>query len=232
MSARRLIRLEDMVHEMRTPLTAIRGYLETALDERLDAATSRRFLEVARNETMRLGRLIDGMVSVSLLDVDYRAGPRSGGVMAQAALDRALDALVPRICERRTTIRRDAIPAMRVACAFDHLVQVFVNVIGNAIDHGGDSGTVQIAAEPHPRTLQIAVDDDGPGIPTELREAVFEFGYRAHSSGAQRSGSGLGLAVARRLLERTGGRIWATTSMLGGTRIVIQLERSQRAATG
>ena len=60
---------------MRTPLRAIRGYLQTLLDEPLDPASSRRFLEIARNETLRLGRMVDGMFAVSLLDLEYGTAP-------------------------------------------------------------------------------------------------------------------------------------------------------------
>lgn len=224
----RLDFFSPIAHEMRAPLTAIRGYLDTVLDESLDAAKARRFLETARGEALRLGRLIDGMFAVSLLDLDY-GGSKSGarGTIPQAAVDRAVAVLMPRIRERRTSIECEGLPALPVAATFDHLVQVFVNVIGNAIEHGLDCGRIVIAGVRQLRALEITVDDDGPGIPVAERDAVFELGYRSPAAAAS-TGTGLGLAVVRRLLERTCGSITASGSPLGGTRIVIRLQRLRR----
>jgi len=210
-----------VAHEMRTPLGAIRGYLQTVLDEPLDPSTSRRFLEVARNEALRLGRMVDGMFAVSLLDLEYGAplpALPERGTLAQDALDAALAALAPRVREQNSEIRHASLPACRVAIAFDHLVQVFVNVIGNALEHAGEHRHVTISGTRRARDVEIRVDDDGPGIPLEERESIFRFGFRARSAGA-----GLGLAVVRRLLERVGGNACATESPLGGARIVIHI---------
>ena len=109
-------------------------------------------------------------------------------------------------------------PACSVAIAFDHLVQIFINVIGNALEHAGEHRHVTIWGARREREIEIGVDDDGPGIPLDERESIFTFGYRARSAGA-----GLGLAVVRRLLERVGGNACATESPLGGARIVIRI---------
>ncbi len=221
----RLDFFSPIAHEMRTPLTAIRGYLETLLDESPDAATARRFLETARNEAMRLGRLIDGMFAVSLLDLDYGApARRNPGTHPRPALDHAIAALAPRIRERGARIECFSLPAVPVRATFDHLVQVFVNVVGNAIEHGASGGRVAIAGMLQGRALEITIDDDGPGIRPEERDAVFELGYRSPAA-AKSAGTGLGLAVVRELLERSCGGITATGSPLGGARFVIRLQR-------
>lgn len=210
-----------VAHEMRTPLTAIRGYLQTVLDEPLEPATSKRFLEIARNETLRLGRMVDGMFAVSLLDLEFGAAQPASpqrATLPQDALDAALGALAPRMRERSGNVRHARMPACAVAIAFDHLVQIFVNVIGNAIEHAGEHRHVTVWGARRGREIEIGVDDDGPGIPLDERESIFTFGYRARSAGA-----GLGLAVVRRLLERVGGNACATESPLGGARIVIRI---------
>jgi len=210
-----------VAHEMRTPLTAIRGYLQTVLEEPLAPSVSKRFLEIARNETLRLGRMVDGMFAVSLLDLEYETAPPPSperGTLAQEALDAALAALAPRLRERGGNVQHARMPACTVAIAFDHLVQIFVNVIGNALEHAGEHMHVTIWAARRARDIEIGVDDDGPGIPLDERESIFTFGYRARSAGA-----GLGLAVVRRLLEHVGGNVCATESPLGGARIVIRI---------
>ncbi len=209
-----------VAHEMRTPLGAIRGYLQTLLEEPLDASTSRRFLEIARNEALRLGRMVDGMFAVSLLDLEYGAPPALSerGTLPQDALDAALAALAPRVRERSTYVRHARMPACAVAITFDHLVQIFINIIGNALEHAGESRNVTIWSARREREIEVGVDDDGPGIPLDERESIFTFGFRARSAGA-----GLGLAVVRRLLERVGGKACASESPLGGARIVIRI---------
>ena len=210
-----------VAHEMRTPLTAIRGYLETMLEKSVPPRHTRRFVEIARNETLRLGRLIDGMFEISLLDVDaYRRNGTSGknNAAIRTALDSALSALGPHIRERRAQITLGSIPQVNARIAPDHLVQILINVIGNALDHGREAGRIAIHVFGDARTMQVAIEDDGPGVPACERDAIFTFGYRARSSG-----TGLGLALVRRLLERAGGEVYASDSSLGGVRIVISL---------
>lgn len=220
----RLDFFSPIAHEMRTPLTAIRGYLETLLEERTDAATMRRFLETARGETLRLGRLIDGMFAVSLLDAEPAGNgnpsQRRARTLPQGALDHAVAALLPTIRRRGIRLDRAQMPVTPVAANLDHLVQVFVNVVGNAVEHGRDGGSIAIEGERRGDAIEISVDDDGPGIPEREREAVFDFGYRTAHAGP---GTGLGLAVVRRLLEHAGGSAWASSSSLGGARITIRL---------
>jgi signal transduction histidine kinase len=208
-------------HEMRAPLSAIRGYLETLLDEELDRTKTQRFLEIARSEAHRLSRLVDGMFAISLLDGGYEASlPRqTHTVSIRAALDDALAALGPRVAERQIRVRKGVAGSSEAAIARDRLVQILVNVIGNAIEHGERGGTIRIRSRSNARWSRIVVDDDGPGIPPGERELVFELGYRRTRGNAR--GSGLGLAVVRGLLERAGGNVEAGASPLGGTRIVI-----------
>lgn len=211
-----------IAHEMRAPISAIRGYLQTLLDESPEPATSRRFLEIARNETLRLSRMVDGMFSVSLLDLEFSAAPsqraRITGTHPQDALDAALAALAPRARDRGAIVQHARMPVCTVAIAFDHLVQIFVNVVGNALEHAGECRHVTIWGAKRTRGVEIGVDDDGPGIPLAERESIFTLGYRARSAG-----TGLGLAVVRRLVERGGGNAFATESPLGGARIVIRI---------
>ena len=213
-----------IAHEMRTPLTAIRGYLQTLIDDP-EATTARRFLEIARNESLRLSRLVDGIFAVSLLDLEY-ASPqrvRSATSLPGAALEGALAALGPRIQQRRAKVRTKPFPVLRVAIGYDHLVQIFANVIGNALEHGEENPHVTIAARRNASSVEITIDDDGPGIAINEREAIFNLGYRTQTSLAHGRGSGLGLAVVRRLLECAGGAVRASDSPLGGARIVIVL---------
>ncbi|MBD5605788.1 MAG: HAMP domain-containing histidine kinase [Candidatus Eremiobacteraeota bacterium] len=211
-------------HELRTPLTSIRGYLETLLGEDLDAATTRRFLEIARDEALRLGRLVDGMFDVSMFDL------RSGSARAESsaledALEAAIAAVTPLAAASGARIVRLGSVAGDVAMDGDRLAQTLINVFENAIKHGRPGGVafVSVAASDE-RFVDVRIDDDGPGIDPLERDDVFALGRRGAS--ARGPGSGIGLAIVRLMLERIGGDIELGESAFGGARFTIRLPRA------
>ena len=208
-------------HELRTPLTSIRGYLETLLEDDLDPATARRFLEVARAEAMRMGRLVDGMFDISMLDLRSGHGGSESSDLA-AAIANASDTVAPFALERRTTLTQLSAASHVVAIGADRLAQILINVLENAIKHGRDAGRVQVSTVPlDGRYVEVRIDDDGPGIPVCEREAIFTLARRG--TNAQAKGAGLGLAVARLMLERIGGEVDVGESQLGGAQFRVRL---------
>jgi signal transduction histidine kinase len=208
-------------HELRTPLTSIRGYLETLIEQELDPATTRRFLEVARNEAVRLGRLVDGMFEISMLDL--RAGSHHGesGMLAES-LGTALNAVAPFALARRTSMMELPYDDCDVAVATDRLVQIMVNVLENAIKHGRDEGRVLVSvAALDARYVEIRVDDDGPGVEPHERDSIFSLASRGANAAAK--GWGIGLAVVRLMLERIGGEVDVGASELGGAQFRVRL---------
>jgi signal transduction histidine kinase len=208
-------------HELRTPLTSIRGYLETLIEQDLDAETTRRFLEVARSEAVRLGRLVDGMFEISMLDL--RAGSHHGESSPLAAsLGAALNAVAPFARARRTSMMELPYADCDVAVAHDRLVQIMVNVLENAIKHGRDEGRVVVSvAALDARYLEIRIDDDGPGVEPQERDSIFSLASRG--SNAQARGWGIGLAVVRLMLERIGGEVDVGVSELGGAQFRVRV---------
>jgi signal transduction histidine kinase len=217
-------------HELRTPLTSIRGYLETLLEQDLDPATTRRFLEVARAEAVRLGRLVDGMFELSMLDL--RVGSHHGESCRLAAcLAAAFNAVAPFAVARRTTMPAPVYEDREVAVAFDRLVQIFVNVLENAIKHGREGGRVAVSvAAVDPRYVEVCVDDDGPGVEPHERESIFSLASRG--SNAKAKGWGIGLAVVRLMLERIGGEVDVAASELGGARFSVRVPVMLPSAEG
>ncbi|GAC1442261.1 MAG: hypothetical protein NVSMB59_04450 [Vulcanimicrobiaceae bacterium] len=208
-------------HELRTPLTSIRGYLETLIDEDLDPATTRRFLEVARTEAMRMGRLVDGMFDVSMLDM--RAGAQHGETCALApSIAAAIDTVAPIAAARHVDLALLACGTYDVAIGADRLTQILINIMENAIKHGRERGRVYVSVAPlDARYLEVRVDDDGPGIPASERETIFSLARRG--SNAKATGSGIGLAVVRLMLERIGGEADVAESLLGGAQFRVRL---------
>jgi signal transduction histidine kinase len=208
-------------HELRTPLTSIRGYLETLIEQELDPETSRRFLEVARSEAVRLGRLVDGMFEISMMDL--RAGMHHcDSSKLSVALAAALNAVAPFAAARRTSMMEDAYEDFDVAIESDRLVQIMVNVLENAIKHGREGGRVRVSVESlDARYVEIRVDDDGPGVALEERDSIFSLASRGTNAASK--GWGIGLAVVRLMLERIGGEVDVANAPLGGARFRIRI---------
>jgi signal transduction histidine kinase len=212
--------LATVGHELRTPLTSIRGYVETLLDCDLDAATTRRFLEVVRNEALRLGRLVDGMLDFSPLDLS--AQPLPGHTDVVAAAHAAIEALAPIAREARMCVHVRHRGAAVARVGADACMHVLLNVIENAIKYASPGGRVVIALEREDPYIRAIVDDDGPGVPVHERERIFERRTRG-ASGEVRAGSGIGLSIVRTIVERAGGSVHAEVSPLGGARFVVAL---------
>jgi signal transduction histidine kinase len=210
-------------HELRTPLSSIRGYLETLLDDGVDAGTRERFVRIAYNESLRLSRLVEGMFEISLLDLHAAIPVPSSGWLAHA-LDAAKDACAAGAAARGVSIVFDDAPDVRVAIDADRLTLVLVNLLDNAVKHGRPGGGVFVGVrvDDH-RFVRLTVDDDGPGIAAADRERVFAFGDRGAT---EADGSGIGLALVRLMIERAGGRIDLESSALGGARFTLTIPRA------
>jgi signal transduction histidine kinase len=210
-------------HELRTPLSSIRGYLETLLDDEVDPGTRARFVRVAYNESLRLSRLVEGMFEISLLDMRAALPAPANGSFVHA-VDAARDACSGSAAARGVSVAFDEVPALRVAIDADRLTLVLVNLIENAIKHGRPGGGVFVGIHlDDDRLVRVTVDDDGPGIAPGDRERVFVFGARGVTDA---TGNGIGLALVRLMIERAGGRIDLETSPLGGARFILAVPRA------
>ncbi len=210
--------LATVGHELRTPLTSIRGYIETLLDGDFDPPTARRFLETARREALRLGRLVDGMLDVSMLDV---AGPHGCSVCNVVDQIRATVELVtPMAAARRVTIRTHLPPAALARVDGDACVHALANLVENAVKHGREPGNVDVSCHRGKQFVAVTVEDDGRGIAPRQREAIFAMGVRGDAPG--RPGCGIGLAVVKAIAQRAGGDVRAEASALGGARFVLR----------
>jgi signal transduction histidine kinase len=208
-------------HELRTPLTSIRGYLDTLLGDTFDARTARRFLEIAHAEAVRLGRLVDGMFALSVLDLQEAGVGREAATCDVARVVRAaIDAAAPVAAASSVLllvreVTRDG-ESVSVAMGFDRLAHIVGNLLDNALKHGAPGGRVEVSIQRSVdgRYAEVCVEDDGPGVPSAEREAIFVLGARGtHAASA---GTGIGLAVARLIAERAGGEIAVEDSQLGG----------------
>ena len=203
-------------HELRTPLTSIRGYLETLLDGEVEPETSRRFLETARREALRMGRLLDGMFEFSLLDLSAEAMLNRTCDIARQ-IEMASEVVRPLAQSRHIMLHRDDCWELCASIDPDACLQMLVNLLDNAIKYGRDGGIVRIGALARGADVVVCVDDDGPGIAPAERESIFGLRIRGAQAG-MRPGTGIGLAIVKMIAERAGGSIRVSESPLGGAR--------------
>jgi len=219
--------LADVSHELKTPVTAIGGYLETmAMPEIvLDDATRARYLGIMADETRRLERLIGDLLDLARLEGG--GGTLRRDAVGVAQLFDRVAARHGRACQTagvrlETTIEQGA---ATVVGDSDRLEQALQNLAANAMRYAPAGSAIRIAASPKPAdaAVTIAVTDEGPGIPPEHVPRVFDRFYKADASrtGAS-SGSGLGLSIVKAIVERHGGRI-SVDSRPGRTTFVMEL---------
>jgi signal transduction histidine kinase len=202
---------------LRSPLTAIRGQLEVlARSDSPSAEEIRRVEAIAMTEMGRVERLVDDLLALARLDEGV--GPALREVQTESFLRGLAGGADGEIAELGDladgTIEVDP----------DLLAQVVRNLLTNARHHAGPNGRVALSARADGSSLLVVVDDDGPGIPPKQRERVFDRFHRNEPSRDRASGgSGLGLGIARSIVEMHGGRIWVEDSPLGGARVCFRL---------
>jgi two-component system, OmpR family, phosphate regulon sensor histidine kinase PhoR len=211
-------------HELRTPLAAILGYLETLGEPGLGAEDRARFLAVIARNARRLERLVRDLSHLSRLESSPAARPATPvdlGVVAAAVLE----TLAPRIRAQTLRIRAE-IPAglPGVLADRDGLETVLQNLLDNAVRSTPPGGTITVGARAEEEGIQFWVEDTGPGIPRDLRERVFERFYRMDPGrNAGEGGSGLGLAIVKHTLLQYGGHVAVEEGSGGGARFVAWL---------
>jgi signal transduction histidine kinase len=209
-AARRQV-LADVSHELMTPLTAMRGYVETlSMSEvQLDAATRERYLGIVTEETHRLERIIQDLLDLARLEGGGTA-VRHDHVEVAALFSRVASRHERELRERgiRMVQRVDA-GATTLEGDPDRLEQALQNLAANALRHAPDGGEIALGASPTAEGLRLTVRDSGPGIPPEHLALIFDRFYKADASRRAAGGSGLGLSIVRAIVERHGGRVTA-----------------------
>jgi signal transduction histidine kinase len=219
----------DIAHELRTPLSVILGYTEALSDGKLDGAPAT--FEILHDEAQHLGRLVDDLRTLSLAD----AGELSLNcrpVHPQDLLERAASAYAAQAQGQNVSLQVEArqnLPLVEVDP--DRMAQVLGNLVGNALRYTPEGGEILLSAEQHPGqiterldSLFIFVRDTGAGIALEDLPHIFHRFYKGDKSRYPEEGeSGLGLAIAKSIVELHGGAISADSTLNAGTTFTIQL---------
>jgi two-component system sensor histidine kinase BaeS len=203
--------LADVSHELMTPLTAMRGYIETlSMNElALDPATRDRYLRIIDDETHRLERIIGDLLDLARLEGG------GGTFRREEVLVHALFERVHARHERELTARHITLAANIAKGAEtvygdpNRLEQALQNLAANALRHTPDGGEIVMSADVFGQAARLRVRDSGPGIPAEHLPLIFDRFYKTDAARKAAGGSGLGLSIVRAIVERHGGTIAA-----------------------
>jgi len=209
-NARRQL-LADVSHELMTPLTAMRGYIETlsmaAL--KLDVTTRERYMGIVEEETHRLEHIIGDLLDLARLE-GGGGTLRHEDVPMAGLFDRLASRHEAELTKRRITLASRIGPdAEWLSGDPDRLEQALQNLVANALRHTPEGGTIGVTAEAAPDRITIVVRDTGPGIPPEHLPLIFDRFYKADAARKAAAGSGLGLSIVKAIIERHGGTITA-----------------------
>jgi signal transduction histidine kinase len=212
----------DASHELRTPTAIVRTEAEVTLSrEHRGEAEYRESVRIMRDASQRLARIVDDLFLLARADAGHlvlRAGPI---YLEEVVHDAARS--VRHIAERQgvTVALGDLVEAPAHGDA-DLLGRLLLNLLDNAIKHSPDGGVIQVRLSRRGSEYHVSVTDQGPGIPPESRDRVFERFFRADEARARdengdTTGAGLGLAIARRIAEMHGGTLDLVDSRTGHT---------------
>lgn len=238
----RLVRMRaDFVanasHELRTPLASLKGFVETLQDAAKDDPDARdRFLKIMQQQAERMARLIDDLLSLSRIEMRAHVVPRE-------RVD--VPSIVTHVAQTLTTIAHDKsitldvqdIPQAVIAGDRDELIQVFQNLIENAIKYGRSGGRVTVSGKIVPSgqlargdKLAIAIADNGPGIAQEHLPRLTERFYRVNAAQSRHAGgTGLGLAIVKHVLNRHQGDLQIDSSVGQGSvfRVILPIRQEK-----
>jgi len=208
-------------HELKTPLTALRGFAETLLEDDPPENLRNEWLSSIRSHTLRLQRLVDDLLDLSRLE--------SGGWIARKEIvemgplvEDVFADYSAMVGDRNITLESEG--DALVLADEQGLEQVIKNLVENSIRYSPAGGTISVTISEKDGFGRVAVKDVGPGIPTSALPRIFERFFRVDPARSRREGgTGLGLAIVRHLVHAMGGEVWAVSKMDQGTTVTFSL---------
>ena len=207
-------RRQDLVaflaHDLKTPLTSVLGYLNLLRDDPgLTAEQRAKYTGIALDKANRLGELIGEFFDITRMDF-AALGERGELIQLSLLLEQLSDEFYPAFAEKDLTCKCDIAPRLTVRGDADKLARVFDNVLRNAVSYSAPGGEVEIQAAEREGWAEIAIRNQGLEIPEQELTNIFQKFYRLDQARSTRTGgAGLGLAIAREIVERHGGAIRA-----------------------
>jgi signal transduction histidine kinase len=219
-------------HDLRTPLTSLRAMLDAIADGVVEQPDE--YIQRSLRVIAQLTSLTDDLVELARLDSGFAPLQRSPGSIGQV-VTAAIEGAVPRAKEKGVRLAARVSPNLApLPISAEAITRVLQNLLDNAIRHTGQGGEIEVGVHDRNGMVEVSVQDSGEGIRPEHLPHVFERFYRGETSrsrdGMETGGVGLGLAIAKELVEAHGGRIWAESAPSRGTRIAFALPRDGAGA--
>jgi signal transduction histidine kinase len=219
----------NVSHELKTPLTSIRGFVETLEDGAINNKdNAMRFLAIIKKHTQRLGNIIDDLLRLSELE--------SGGGIEMTEFD--LKGLIDEVVMgfgHALSAKRQNLTVTHTTDDFiirgdrDKLEQVFVNLIDNATKYTEEGGHIKVQLADNDNSVMVTIEDNGIGIPKEDVERVFERFYRVDKAHSREvGGTGLGLSIAKHIVLAHKGEICIDSESGKGTKVLVTLPKAQQ----
>jgi signal transduction histidine kinase len=211
-------------HDLRTPLTSIRVRVEALNDGLVAEVDAGRYLQAIRNDVMSLNTLIDDLFEMAQIDaggLNLSFAPASLGDLLSDCLESSQAVAAQRSVTLTGSVEPDVDP---VTLNAERMSRVLANLCGNAIRHAPVGGVVHVSARRDAEGVVVTVEDNGPGFEAADLPHIFEQFYRGEQARSRATGgAGLGLAIARGIVEAHGGRIWAENRPSGGATVGFRL---------
>lgn len=203
--------IADVSHELNTPLSTIKGYMEGFQDGVLNPTPEA--FSLVKKEADRLQRLVADLQELSRAEAD-QIPLHLDTYDANELAASAAEWLRPQFADRAITLDMSPLGApRRVRADFDRARQVLLNLLGNALQYTPDGGQVHLTVTPDEGAIRFSITDTGPGLARADLERIFQRFYRVDKSRARASGgSGIGLTIARHIAEAHGGKLWAESA--------------------
>ena len=226
--------LMTATHELRIPLTNLQAYAESLIaEEDMEIETQKEFCNTINSEANRLGRLVDQLLTVSQME----AGSMTANLHELEVvpiLEQIVDQTSGQAKQKQMTLKTQFAAKMPMILADrDKLQAAIVNLVGNAVKYTPEGGEVAVRCTSDDEMIWIAIEDNGPGIPSEEHEQVFEKFYRsAEVADSDHQGNGLGLAFAREIARLHGGDIGLESNVGQGSTFTMRVPVSGHSRSG
>lgn len=218
----------NVSHELRTPLSMIKGFVETVIDHpSMDQETLTNFLGKVQKHSDRLALLIEDLLTISKLE-SGQATVNLRELRLCLQISRVLGDLQRSAEKKNIDLCYSVANDIFVKADADLLEQILLNLIENAVKYGKTGGKVEVHAMRHgDDQICVGISDDGPGIPREATERIFERFFRVDKARSRsQGGTGLGLSIVKHIAQTLGGRVWVESELGKGSTFFFTLKSS------
>ena len=217
--------ISNVSHDMRTPLTSINGFVEGMLDGLVKPEDNKKYLTIIQSETNRLMRLTSDILQLAKIQSGSIAVSKEK-LNAWETVNSVIESVGSLSDEKRINFSLKCDDSAFVMADRDKLKQILINIMGNAVQYSPDDGQISVNIEESDSKIRFAISDNGIGIPADDLPFIFEKFYRVDKSRqSAKGGTGLGLNIAKNLVELHGGSIWASSKPGKGTEIAFELPK-------